>query len=80
MGFVFSGKTNTHILTRYRDESEIQWEVLAEIPFNSDRKRMSLIVKDQQGRILLMTKGADSIMAPLIGSPGASFNMEGMQK
>lgn len=32
--------------------------------FNSDRKRMSVVVQDQQGKIILFCKGADSIMAP----------------
>ena len=32
--------------------------------FNSDRKRMSVVVQDQQGMITLLCKGADSIMAP----------------
>jgi magnesium-transporting ATPase (P-type) len=39
--------------------------VLAEFPFDSTRKRMSLIVKEEvSGKIFLMTKGADSIMLP----------------
>lgn len=32
--------------------------------FTSDRKRMSVIMKDSQGKITLYTKGADSIMKP----------------
>ena len=39
------------------------YEILAEIPFDSTRKRMSLLVK-YEGQILLMCKGADSIMLP----------------
>lgn len=39
------------------------YEILAEIPFDSTRKRMSLLVK-YQGEIMLMCKGADSIMLP----------------
>ena len=33
-----------------------------EMPFEYDRKRMSVIVKDSQGVYHLMTKGSDSIM------------------
>ncbi|KAI8470537.1 MAG: ATPase, phospholipid transporter [Monoraphidium minutum] len=39
------------------------YDVLAVLEFNSDRKRMSLVVRQRwDGRILLMCKGADSIM------------------
>lgn len=79
MGFIFTAKTNTHIMTRYRDEPETAWEILAEIPFNSDRKRMSLIVRDERGNILLMTKGADSIMAPLVVAGRTGIGMDSMQ-
>ena len=43
-----------------RDE---EYEILREFPFDSDRKRMTLIVR-HQGRVIMMTKGADSIMLP----------------
>jgi magnesium-transporting ATPase (P-type) len=38
-----------------------EYEILKEFPFDSDRKRMTLIVK-HRGKYLLMCKGADSIM------------------
>jgi magnesium-transporting ATPase (P-type) len=42
-----------------------KYMTLAEFPFDSTRKRMSLIVKEEKSnKILLMTKGADSIMIP----------------
>ena len=34
------------------------------IEFTSTRKRMTVIVKTPDGRILVMTKGADSIIVP----------------
>lgn len=41
------------------------YEILHEFPFDSTRKRMSLIVKKKgSNEILMMTKGADSIMLP----------------
>ena len=46
------------------------YEVLAEFPFDSTRKRMSLIVK-HAGQYILMSKGADSIILPRI-----NFNSE----
>jgi len=43
-----------------------QYEVLAVNPFNSDRKRMSLLLKDTTSQQhYLMCKGADNIMLPL---------------
>jgi len=42
-----------------------KYEILAEFPFDSTRKRMSLIVR-YGTKIILMTKGADSILLPRI--------------
>ena len=41
-----------------------KYRTLAEFPFDSTRKRMSLIVQLENGEYYLMTKGADSIMLP----------------
>lgn len=50
--------------------STIQYEVLETLEFTSDRKRMSVVVKDcQSGKILLLTKGADEAILP-IACPG----------
>ena len=38
-----------------------EYEILKEFPFDSDRKRMTLIVK-HEGSLLMLVKGADSIM------------------
>lgn len=38
-----------------------RYEILKEFPFDSDRKRMTLIVK-HNNEYLLLSKGADSIM------------------
>lgn len=39
-----------------------RFDVLATLEFNSDRKRMSIIVRTPTGKLLLMCKGADSII------------------
>ena len=44
------------------------FEHLATIEFDSDRKRMSVVVKAPNGEIVLYTKGADTIMIPLLAS------------
>lgn len=38
---------------------------LSTIEFTSDRKRMSTIIRDAQGQIWLLTKGAESHVLPL---------------
>ncbi|GAB4859580.1 Alanine aminotransferase 2, variant 2 [Ancistrocladus abbreviatus] len=45
--------------------SIIQYEVLDTLEFTSDRKRMSVVVKDRQnGKIVLLSKGADEAILP----------------
>ena len=48
------------------------FDVLATLEFNSDRKRMSIIVRTPDNRLLLMCKGADSIILKRLatGEPG----------
>lgn len=38
------------------------YKVLAEFPFDSVRKRQTVIIKDEQGNKRLLCKGADSVM------------------
>ena len=38
------------------------YELLALIEFTSARKRMSVLVKSKEGKILLLSKGADSVI------------------
>jgi magnesium-transporting ATPase (P-type) len=71
MGFVFVNKTSKSIIieNRYLNENDCEyteeWELLAEIPFDSDRKRMSVVVKNEAlGKVLVYCKGADNIMLP----------------
>lgn len=47
------------------NEAIENYQILAEFPFDSTRKRMSLIVK-YGTKIILMTKGADSIILPRV--------------
>jgi len=47
------------------------YEIFAVNPFNADRKRMSILVRDTQGpsdEYLVLCKGADNIMLPLCSS------------
>lgn len=40
------------------------YEILKIIEFSSERKRMSIIVKDPEGKIRVLIKGADTILIP----------------
>jgi magnesium-transporting ATPase (P-type) len=48
------------------------YDILATLEFNSDRKRMSIIVRTPQDRLMLFCKGADSIILARLasGEPG----------
>ncbi|KAK4782668.1 hypothetical protein SAY86_007042 [Trapa natans] len=43
------------------------------LEFSSTRKRMSVIVKSEEGRLLLLSKGADSVMLERLSKDGRSF-------
>ena len=64
-GYEFVNRSmNTISIKVFQRQSE-DWNVFFEFPFDSTRKRMSLIVKSQNSEdYLLLTKGADSIMIP----------------
>jgi phospholipid-translocating ATPase len=49
-----------------KDGKEETWKVLAEIPFSSERKKMTVIVENEKGESFLFTKGADMVILPMI--------------
>uniref|UniRef100_A0A6I8RAI8 Phospholipid-transporting ATPase n=1 Tax=Xenopus tropicalis TaxID=8364 RepID=A0A6I8RAI8_XENTR len=60
-GFVFLSRTQSTITISELGQ-EKTYEVLAILDFNSDRKRMSIIVRQPDGRIRLYCKGADTVI------------------
>ncbi|KAG7252441.1 hypothetical protein CRUP_008869, partial [Coryphaenoides rupestris] len=60
-GFVFLNRTQDTITIQEMDH-EATYEMLALLDFNSDRKRMSIILKFPDGRIRLYCKGADTVI------------------
>ncbi|CAJ0958411.1 unnamed protein product [Ranitomeya imitator] len=60
-GFVFLSRTQSTI-TISELEKEVTYEVLGILDFNSDRKRMSVIVREPSGNIRLYCKGADTVI------------------
>ncbi|XP_033845382.1 phospholipid-transporting ATPase IC [Periophthalmus magnuspinnatus] len=60
-GYVFMSRTQDSITIR-EGEQESTYEMLALLDFNSDRKRMSIILRFPDGRIRLYCKGADTVI------------------
>ncbi|CAH2296591.1 phospholipid-transporting ATPase IC [Pelobates cultripes] len=60
-GFVFLSRTQSTI-TISELGNEQTYDVLALLDFNSDRKRMSIIVREPNGKLRLYCKGADTVV------------------
>ncbi|XP_078516479.1 phospholipid-transporting ATPase IC-like [Lissotriton helveticus] len=60
-GYVFVARTQDTITVKELGVERI-YNVLALMDFNSDRKRMSVLVRDPDGKIMLYTKGADDVI------------------
>lgn len=71
VGCEFKGSDEDNNLTVNEFGQEKTYETLDIFEFTSDRKRMSAIIRDQQGQITLYTKGADSIMIPRLSKEGS---------
>ncbi|XP_042904105.1 probable phospholipid-transporting ATPase IA isoform X3 [Parasteatoda tepidariorum] len=61
LGFVFTTRTPEYVIIKALDEEE-EYEILNVLEFNSDRKRMSVIVRCPNGKIKLYCKGADTVI------------------
>ncbi|NWU72234.1 AT8B3 ATPase, partial [Pterocles burchelli] len=61
LGYVFLARTQDTITISELGRKRT-YKVLAMLDFNSDRKRMSVLVRDPQGTIRLYTKGADTVI------------------
>ncbi|XP_050224454.1 phospholipid-transporting ATPase 10-like [Mercurialis annua] len=78
LGFEFCGRTQTTISVRElvletRRRVERSYKLLNVLEFNSARKRMSAIVRDEEGNILLLCKGADSVMFERLALNGKEY-------
>lgn len=71
MGYELISRSSNRIVASYHGREQ-EYEVLAVLEFNSDRKRMSVIVKEtSSGKILLLCKGADTMVMARIRGDGA---------
>ncbi|KAJ1820757.1 phospholipid transporting ATPase [Coemansia sp. RSA 2598] len=61
VGFAFLRRDKDQLLCSFLGR-QCSFRLLATLEFTSARKRMSVIVRDEDGRILLLCKGADSVI------------------
>jgi len=64
--FVERNERNEVVLSFDGGRESEKFKFLNIVEFTSQRKRMTVVVRDQQGKILVMTKGADSALVPLL--------------
>ncbi|KAF5201305.1 Phospholipid-transporting atpase [Thalictrum thalictroides] len=82
-GFEFYNRTQTSIYLHEfcpvsKAKVDRSYELLNLIEFNSSRKRMSVIVRDAEGKLLLLCKGADSVMLERLAKNGREFEEKTM--
>ncbi|KAL5725142.1 P-type phospholipid transporter [Ranunculus cassubicifolius] len=78
IGFEFYERTQTSISLHERDPEtgetiERSYRLLHILEFSSYRKRMSVIVRDEEGQLLLLCKGADSAIFGKLSEKGRLF-------
>jgi magnesium-transporting ATPase (P-type) len=67
IGWIFEDREPGKVLIR-QGNNIVQVQLLATIPFTSARKRMSVVIRTTEGKLLLLTKGADNVMFDLAAS------------
>jgi hypothetical protein len=78
MGFEFYERTQTSISLYEFDpihgkKLERSCKLLSILEFSSSRKRMFVIVRNEEGKLLLLCKGADSVMFERLAKNGREF-------
>ncbi|KAK4272108.1 hypothetical protein QN277_020705 [Acacia crassicarpa] len=81
LGFEFFARTQSSISLHELDfdsgeKVDRVYELLHVLEFSSSRKRMSVIVRNEEGRLLLLCKGADSVMLERLSQDGRKFEAE----
>ena len=66
-GFKFTTRKPDSVTITTSDDTEETFQVLNVIEFTSTRKRMSIIVRTEEGEIKLYCKGADSVILERLG-------------
>ncbi|PKU83339.1 Putative phospholipid-transporting ATPase 4 [Dendrobium catenatum] len=80
-GFEFFKRTQSSVFIResYPNPLEREFKILNLLEFNSKRKRMSVIVRDDSGQIILFCKGADSIIFDRLSKNGKMYEADTMK-
>ncbi|XP_020234713.1 probable phospholipid-transporting ATPase 8 isoform X2 [Cajanus cajan] len=81
LGFEFFARTQTSISLHelnYESGKKVDrvYQLLHVLEFSSSRKRMSVIVKNEDNHLLLLCKGADSVMFERLSQHGRQFEAE----
>ncbi|WVZ13606.1 hypothetical protein V8G54_011172 [Vigna mungo] len=81
LGFEFFARTQTSISLHelnYESGKKVDrvYQLLHVLEFSSSRKRMSVIVRNEENQILLLCKGADSVMFERLSQHGRQFEVE----
>lgn len=81
-GFIFLGRKDTEITVLVLGKERV-FTVLNVLEFTSERKRMSVVVKADDGKIFLFCKGADSVvfdrLAPVFGNSVSALRQRSME-
>ncbi|KAJ7956556.1 Phospholipid-transporting ATPase [Quillaja saponaria] len=78
LGFEFYERTQTSISLHELDAKsglkvERSYQLLNILEFSSSRKRMSVIIRNKEGKLLLLCKGADSVMFERLAKNGRDY-------
>ncbi|KAF5751968.1 hypothetical protein HS088_TW02G00987 [Tripterygium wilfordii] len=81
IGFEFYERTQTSVSLSELDvqtgnQIKRKYTVLDVLEFNSTRKRMSVVIRTEEGKLLLLCKGADSVMFERLAKDGRDFEKE----
>ncbi|KAL1812312.1 hypothetical protein ACET3Z_022377 [Daucus carota] len=81
LGFEFYERTQTRLFLHELDPLNRRmvnrsYELLHVLEFSSARKRMSVIVKTEDNKLMLLSKGADSIIFGRLSDEGRGFEAE----
>ncbi|KAL4386048.1 hypothetical protein GQ457_09G004470 [Hibiscus cannabinus] len=80
-GFQFCRRTQSLMVLKEFDPScmkevEREYKLLNLLEFSSSRKRMSVIVSNEDGQVFLLCKGADSIIFDRLSDNGRTYKQE----
>ncbi|KAF5745315.1 hypothetical protein HS088_TW07G00899 [Tripterygium wilfordii] len=81
IGFEFYERTQTSVSLCELDVQtgntvNRKYQLLDVLEFSSSRKRMSVIIRTEEGKLLLLCKGADSVMFERLAKEGRDFEKE----